>query len=68
MTGTLKLRHDCEFKGSRGRVNREMQEVNEGIGYTDQCTYTVQKKRGSTKRFSLIDSRITGDPFWTATE
>jgi hypothetical protein len=35
MTGTLKLRPHCVFKCSRGRVNRVMRKVNEGVGYTD---------------------------------
>jgi hypothetical protein len=44
ITGTLKLPPHCVFKGTKGRVNRVMREVNEGIGYTDQCTYTVKKR------------------------
>jgi hypothetical protein len=55
----------CVFKGTIGRVNRVMREVNQGVGYTDQCTYTFQKKLGS--RFSLNGSRIIGDPFWIVT-
>jgi hypothetical protein len=51
------------IKGTRGRVNRVMREVNEGVGYTDQCTSTVQKKHGSTKRFSVNGSRISATLF-----